>query len=162
MDLLRERTIWIVDAHGYGKRFVVRADEKLTAFLELEAAIRACGEAIVLDEQVRFLQNSPSAKKNLNLGCGLRKPSLGISSPLSDLASCRVNHREKERKYLINPMIQSKDCLKNQNIQFKATAGLVIPLLLACFAAVFISPLTPAIAADQVPFSASFGTEFTS
>jgi hypothetical protein len=33
------RTIWIVDAHrGDGKRFVVRADEKLTAFLELEAA----------------------------------------------------------------------------------------------------------------------------
>jgi hypothetical protein len=22
------RTIWIVDAHGYGKRFVVRADER--------------------------------------------------------------------------------------------------------------------------------------
>ena len=36
-----ERTIWIADAHrGDGKRFVVRADEKLTAFLELEAAIR--------------------------------------------------------------------------------------------------------------------------
>jgi hypothetical protein len=34
-----ERTIWIADAHrGYGKRFVVRADEKLTAFVELEAA----------------------------------------------------------------------------------------------------------------------------
>ena len=33
------RTIWIVDAHGYGKRFVVRADEILTAFLELESAI---------------------------------------------------------------------------------------------------------------------------
>ena len=30
------RTIWIVDAHGYGKRFIVRADEKLTAFLELQ------------------------------------------------------------------------------------------------------------------------------
>jgi len=28
------RTIWIVDAHGYGKHFIVRADEKL---------IRACG-----------------------------------------------------------------------------------------------------------------------
>ena len=29
------RTIWIVDAHcGDEKRFVVRADEKLTAFLE--------------------------------------------------------------------------------------------------------------------------------
>jgi hypothetical protein len=34
------RTIWIADAHrGDGKRFVVRSDEKLTAFLELEAAI---------------------------------------------------------------------------------------------------------------------------
>jgi hypothetical protein len=33
------RTIWIVDAHGYGTRFVVRADEILTAFLELERAI---------------------------------------------------------------------------------------------------------------------------
>jgi hypothetical protein len=30
------RTIWIVDAHrGEGKRFIVQADEKLTAFAEL-------------------------------------------------------------------------------------------------------------------------------
>jgi hypothetical protein len=36
------RTIWIADAHrGDGKRFVVHADEKLTAFNELELAIRA-------------------------------------------------------------------------------------------------------------------------
>jgi hypothetical protein len=35
------RTIWIVDAHRDGKRLVVHADEKLTAFLELETAIRA-------------------------------------------------------------------------------------------------------------------------
>jgi hypothetical protein len=34
------RTIWIADAHrGDGKRFVVRADEKLTAFVELESAV---------------------------------------------------------------------------------------------------------------------------
>jgi len=34
------RTIWIVGAHrDDGKRFVVRADEKLTAFLELRPAI---------------------------------------------------------------------------------------------------------------------------
>jgi hypothetical protein len=34
------RTIWIVDAHRDDrKRFVVRADEKLTAFVELERAI---------------------------------------------------------------------------------------------------------------------------
>jgi hypothetical protein len=36
------RTIWIADAHrGDGNRFVVRADEKLTAFVELEKAITA-------------------------------------------------------------------------------------------------------------------------
>jgi hypothetical protein len=36
----RGRRIWIADAHrGDGKRFVVRADEKLTAFLELDWAI---------------------------------------------------------------------------------------------------------------------------
>ena len=35
-------TLWIADAHrDDGKRFVVRADEKLTAFIELESAIRA-------------------------------------------------------------------------------------------------------------------------
>ena len=41
------RTMWIVDAHrGDGKRFVVRADEKLTGFLELERVTR---------ESLRFL-----------------------------------------------------------------------------------------------------------
>jgi hypothetical protein len=36
------RIIFIADAHrDDGKRFVVHADEKLTAFLELESAIRA-------------------------------------------------------------------------------------------------------------------------
>ena len=35
------RTIWIVEAHrGDRMRFIVRADEKLTAFLELESATR--------------------------------------------------------------------------------------------------------------------------
>jgi hypothetical protein len=37
------RTIFVTDAHrGDGKRFVVQADAKLTAFVELEAAIRTC------------------------------------------------------------------------------------------------------------------------
>ena len=36
------RTIWIADAHrGDSQRFIVRADERLTAFVELEAAIHA-------------------------------------------------------------------------------------------------------------------------
>ena len=42
------RTIWIVDAHGYGKRFIVRADEKLTAFLELESAIHEFAMSLIL------------------------------------------------------------------------------------------------------------------
>ena len=34
------RTIWIADAHrDDGKRFIVRADEKLTAFVELERQV---------------------------------------------------------------------------------------------------------------------------
>jgi len=38
------RTIWIADAYGDRKRFAVRADEKLTAFVELESAVRACSD----------------------------------------------------------------------------------------------------------------------
>ena len=34
------RTIWIADAHrGDGKRFIVRADDKLSAFAELEREV---------------------------------------------------------------------------------------------------------------------------
>ena len=37
-------TIWIADAHGDdGKRFIVSADEKLNAFVDLESAIPAGG-----------------------------------------------------------------------------------------------------------------------
>ena len=40
--ILLQGTIWITDAHrDDGKRFVVHADDKLTAFVELEVAIRA-------------------------------------------------------------------------------------------------------------------------
>jgi hypothetical protein len=50
------RTIWIADAHrGDGKRFVVRSDEKLTAFMELESAIRAC-QRVVLTRWQNFWQ----------------------------------------------------------------------------------------------------------
>jgi len=37
------RTFWIADAHRDGQRFIVRADEKLTAFMELEWAILGRG-----------------------------------------------------------------------------------------------------------------------
>jgi hypothetical protein len=40
LKIAEVRTIWIVDAHrDDGKRFVVRAEEILTAFLETERAI---------------------------------------------------------------------------------------------------------------------------
>jgi hypothetical protein len=38
------RTIWIVDAHRGGRGHVVHPEERLTAFMELESAICACGE----------------------------------------------------------------------------------------------------------------------
>ena len=48
--------LFAADAHhGDGQRFVVRADEKLTAFVELESATRA-GGAILLDEHASFFK----------------------------------------------------------------------------------------------------------
>ena len=44
---LEGRTIWIVDTHGYGKRFVLRADEMLTAFSELQRAIHEFAVSLV-------------------------------------------------------------------------------------------------------------------
>jgi len=44
---LEGRPIRIVDARGYGKRFIVRADEILTAFLEAERAIHQFAVSLV-------------------------------------------------------------------------------------------------------------------
>ena len=44
---LEGRTIWIVDARGYGRRFVVRADQMLTAFIELERAIHEFAVSLI-------------------------------------------------------------------------------------------------------------------
>jgi hypothetical protein len=43
--------------------------------------------------------------------------------------------------------------MKNRNIQFKPTARVLIPLLLGCFAAVFISAPNPTSAGEMVPFN---------
>jgi hypothetical protein len=49
------RTIWIADAHrDDGKRFVVHAEELLTAFLELERATRRFNSQALLLEPVAF------------------------------------------------------------------------------------------------------------
>jgi len=44
------RTIWIVDARGYGKRFVVRSDEILTAFVQLQRAIHKFAVSLLLGQ----------------------------------------------------------------------------------------------------------------
>src|ERR1043166_8162825 len=79
----RGRTIWIVDAHrDDGKRFVVHADEKLTAFLELESARLDFGQScsLVLPFHLSIPMNSISVSFNLQkepVVC----PQCGIDSP---------------------------------------------------------------------------------
>jgi len=41
------RTIWIADAHGYGRRFIVHADELLSAFVELQRAIHKFAVSLI-------------------------------------------------------------------------------------------------------------------
>jgi hypothetical protein len=54
------RTFWIADAHrSDGKRFIVRADEKLTAFLDRTATIT--GGRLLLD-QANWLSARPASK----------------------------------------------------------------------------------------------------
>jgi len=60
------RTIWIADAHrGDGKRFVVHADEKLAAFLELELAIRAADTSLY----ILYAFNTVAHTLTLRLAC---------------------------------------------------------------------------------------------
>jgi hypothetical protein len=48
------RTLWIVDAHrDNGKRFVVRSDELLSAFLELERITHQLAVSAILGDDVR-------------------------------------------------------------------------------------------------------------
>jgi hypothetical protein len=49
------RTIWIVDAHrSDGKRFIVRADEKLTAFMQLESEVHDLARKKALTQTARY------------------------------------------------------------------------------------------------------------
>lgn len=50
--------------------------------------------------------------------------------------------------------------MKNRDTQFKATIRLLFPLLLACLAAVFILPVTPA-RADTLPFNGTVSGSIT-
>ncbi len=55
--------MWIVDARrDDGKRFVVRADEKLTAFVELESAGRGCGHLAEGQPFISYLRDLPKSE----------------------------------------------------------------------------------------------------
>jgi hypothetical protein len=38
----------VIGLHGYGKRFIVRADKKLTAFVELQGAIHEFAVSVIV------------------------------------------------------------------------------------------------------------------
>ena len=57
------RTNWIANAHrDDGKRFVVRSDEKLTAFLELESGIEGASGWLQQRGQMRRARSRSSRK----------------------------------------------------------------------------------------------------
>jgi hypothetical protein len=57
----KARTIWIADAHADdGKRFVVQADEIMTAILELESAIGGAASLINHVVQPSDTRQSPT------------------------------------------------------------------------------------------------------
>jgi hypothetical protein len=87
------RTLWIVDAHrDDGKRFVVRADEKLTSFRELEAAIALAKN--FLDNLARFFSDSKFSTDSES-GGGLSPAGFFVSS---GPATTETTSGGKERK----------------------------------------------------------------
>ena len=147
------RTIWIADAHrDDGKRFVMRADEKSTAFLELEIATSgqrdgflgkvcfasvpgyttnvpytAVGSAdkFVFDYVIRHSNASSAGIKKMGFGPTLGPPLYGITQVSSTI--------QPQQKKEIKNMTTLH--LKNSISRSPWRGGfLLIPLVLACFA----------------------------
>ena len=101
------RTIWIADAHcDDGKRFVVRADEKLTAFVELESAIHS-GQRVgciawLGDVFILHHQNSPPALSGYFCARGSGHPTY----------YCRVDSRYRQ---LDCPPPRKGSCLRSRH-----------------------------------------------
>ena len=96
-----ERTIWIADAHrDDGKRFVVHADEKLTAFVELLAyvwpkrsSIRSRSTSQNLSDDSRSLSVSSAwTDSSSPIGSSHNVPDL-----LAELRPLRLNFEIRER-----------------------------------------------------------------
>jgi hypothetical protein len=92
------RTIWIVDAHrGYGKRFIVRADEKLTAFLELESAISQHDWLKISLPQKSAAGPGSQALPRSRLPGPLAKPFRGLASQFAPQSSQAEQSATKQR-----------------------------------------------------------------
>src|SRR5713101_8088354 len=74
------RTIFIADAHrDNGKRFVVHAEEKLTAFVQLESAIFAGGFRTCASQQHRQILSATQSSASSILRCKSRIAPIGKS-----------------------------------------------------------------------------------
>ena len=82
---LEGRTIWIVDVHrDEGKRFAVRADEKLTAFRELECSTQRASRSGSY-RPLYFKTRSRISRRN-----ALRSVSLSAFNPFKPAISATV------------------------------------------------------------------------
>ena len=83
--------MWIVDAHGYEKRFIVRADEMLSAFLELQRAIHAFAVSLIARNRSAEVSERPGRNYQPLTGyplSGLRRIILKFNMLRSNSASC--------------------------------------------------------------------------
>jgi hypothetical protein len=90
------RTIWIADAHrDDGKRFVVRADEKLTAFLELESTILASPENSEIPAKYSEIIADNLSKAGWSWGCVSAVDSQGRTIFVADA------HRNDGKRFIV-------------------------------------------------------------
>jgi len=74
---------WIEDAHrDDGKRFVVHADEKLTAFLELELVICACSELV----KISHVRGERRQIKQMSIAFGSLRVAVLLTNNIYSLA----------------------------------------------------------------------------
>jgi hypothetical protein len=86
------RTTWIADAHRDGKRFIVHADEVLTAFLEFASVIR--GLQRINFNALRFSTKSASVSGLEQAGGHRPVRSFALSGRLQTQSSRQVKRKE--------------------------------------------------------------------
>jgi hypothetical protein len=87
------RVIWVADAHRDGKRFVVRADGKLTAFLELESAIHGATALNRPPADARYITKD---EMKMLLAIGIAAIIAGVLGAIFLPVHVRVENREDQ------------------------------------------------------------------